>query len=307
MHMESVERSGPAIARANGIEICYETFGDPSDPALLLIMGLSAQMIVWDEAFCTLLAQRGRYVIRFDNRDVGKSTRFESFVPPAMGDIFMATVTGKALPTAYTLVDMVRDAAGLLDALGIERADVVGASMGGAIVQEFAINLPERLRSVTSIMSSTGAPGLPPPTPQALGVLTRQTSLEREPFVESYIEAWHILACDHFPFDRARMQRQAETTYERGINPAGTARQMLAIVASGNRKPALGAVRVPTLVIHGSLDPLIPLAHGRDVAASIPGATLEIVEGMGHTLPRDAWPQIVDAIDAHASAAAVAR
>jgi pimeloyl-ACP methyl ester carboxylesterase len=195
---------------------------------------------------------------------------------------------------------MARDALGLMDALGIGRFDVVGASMGGAIVQELAIHFPERLKTATSIMSSTGAPKLPPPTLAALAVLTRRTATTRAGYVDGYVKSWHVLAGDHFPFDGPRMRRQAERGYERGLNPPGVSRQMLAILASGNRKPALANVTVPTLVIHGSIDPLVPLPHGRDVAASIPGAKLRVIEGMGHTLPRQAWPQILGAIAEHA-------
>ncbi len=300
MVTESDEHAGPRFAEANGIRLCYETFGRRGDPPMLLIMGLAAQMILWDEDFCAQLAAQGRFVIRFDNRDIGQSTRFDELPAPSMRRIFLGRLIGRKPRAPYTLIDMARDAIGLMDALEIDRFDVVGASMGGAIVQELAIHFPGRLRTATSIMSSTGAPKLPPPTLAALGVLLRRAATTRAGYVDGYVKSWHVLAGDRFPFDGPRMRRQAERGYDRGLNPPGVSRQMLAIAASGNRKEALARVTVPTLVIHGSIDPLVPLPHGQDVAASIPGATLRVVEGMGHTLPREAWPQILAAIESHA-------
>ncbi len=292
-----------AFAPANGIRLCYETFGDASKPPLLLIMGLAAQMIVWDDEFCARLAERGFWVIRFDNRDIGMSTKFPKARTPSIAELVLAQATRVRFRTPYTLLDMAADAAGLLDALGIRSAHVAGASMGGAIAQELAIAFPARVRSLTSIMSSTGDPKLPGPTRRALAVLTKKVPLDRAGYVREYVATWSVLAGDHFPFDAERTMRQGAAGYDRGINPPGVARQMLAIIASGNRKKALRGVTVPTLVVHGTADPLIPVEAGRDTAATIPGARLLLIEGMGHSFPREVWPRIIDAIAGHASQA----
>jgi pimeloyl-ACP methyl ester carboxylesterase len=290
-----------AFADANGIRLCYETFGEPSNPPMLLIMGLASQMIVWDDEFCALLAARGLFVIRFDNRDIGLSTRLSHARTPRLAELIVAQVTGLRFRVPYTLRDMAADAFGLLDALGIATAHVVGASMGGAIAQEMAIEAPARLRSLTSIMSSTGDPKLPGPSRKAYAVLSKKVPLDREGYLRSYVATWSVLAADHFRFDAERTRRQGEVGYERGINPAGGSRQMLAYIASGNRKQALRRVRVPTLVVHGTADPLIPVQAGLDTAATIPGAELLLIEGMGHSFPREVWPRIIDAIARHAS------
>jgi pimeloyl-ACP methyl ester carboxylesterase len=293
--------SAPAFAPANGIRLCYQTFGDPADPPLLLIMGLAAQMIVWDDEFCARLAARGFWVIRFDNRDIGLSTRFPQARTPRVAELFFMQATGLRYRVPYALRDMAADAFGLLDALGIGTAHVVGASMGGAIAQEMALAAPARLRSLTSIMSSSGDPKLPGPRPRALARLAKKVPLDRAGYVREYVATWHVLAGDAFPFDAERTARQGAAGYDRGINPPGVARQMLAILASGNRKKALRGVRVPTLVIHGMADPLVPVAAGPDLAAAIPGAELLLIEGMGHSFPREVWPRIIDAIAEHAA------
>jgi pimeloyl-ACP methyl ester carboxylesterase len=289
------------LADANGTTICYEAFGDPANPPLVLIMGLAAQMVVWDVDFCEQLAAKGYRVIRFDNRDMGHSSRAVSNGPvPTMPEIFAAQLSGKSIPIPYTLRDLARDTTGLMDALGIETAHIVGLSMGGMIAQELAINFPERARTLTSIMSSTGDPTLPPATPAAVAVLTREVPTDKDGYVESYVKAWAVLNGDQLPFDVERTTQTAALSFDRGLNRDGVSRQMLAILASGNRTAALGSVRLPTLVIHGTNDPLVPPEAGRATARAIPGATLVLVEGMGHTLPRQAWPQIIDAIAAHA-------
>jgi pimeloyl-ACP methyl ester carboxylesterase len=290
-----------AFASANGMRLCYETFGNPADPPLLLIMGLATQMIVWDDDFCTQLAARGFRVIRFDNRDIGLSTKLERARTPSFPEMMLAQVTGLRFRVPYTLRDMAADTVGLLDALGIERAHVVGASMGGAIAQEIAILYPGRVQTLTSIMSSTGDPKLPRPKPRAMAVLAKKVPHDRAGYVREYVATWRVLAADHFPFDAARTARQGEAGYDRGINPPGAARQLLAIIASGNRKKALAKVRIPTLVIHGTEDPLIPFEAGLDTAKTIPGAQLLLIEGMGHSFPREVWPRIIDAIAQHAS------
>jgi pimeloyl-ACP methyl ester carboxylesterase len=295
-----IERTGPDFAEANGIRLCYETFGKPSDPPLVLIMGLAAQMVIWPDDFCAQLAAQGRWVVRFDNRDIGKSTWFDEDRTPTMAEVFMGLAGGKPLPARYALIDMAKDTLGLFDALGIRRADVVGASMGGAIAQELMIAHPERLRTVTLIFAPSGDPNAPAAAPSAMANLIKPRPTERDAFVEAYVETWRLLAGDHFPFDEERTRTEGALSFERGVNPAGVVRQMLAIVASGNRKEGLRSATTPTLIVHGTLDPLVPFGVGEDLAQTIPGATFEIVEGMGHSLPRQAWPQILGAIDAHA-------
>lgn len=298
--MPNERRTPPAMAQANGITLCHDSFGDPTAPPLLLIMGLGGQMIAWDDMFCTQLAGRGYRVIRFDNRDIGLSTHFADAGVPDVGAAFMASLMGKPVQAPYTLRDMADDAVGLLDALDIERAHVVGVSMGGAIGQTLAIHHAPRLRTLTSIMSTTGAPGLPGPTAQAAAMLLKPAPTDRAGYLASYSETWKVLRAGDFPQDEARDAARAEQAFDRGLNPAGTARQLVAIIASGSRKQALGAVRVPTLVIHGDADPLVPLGCGLDTAKSVPAAKLRVVEGMGHALPISMWPQVIDAIAAHA-------
>jgi len=295
---EAVDRT--AFADANGIRICYEPFGDPANPPMILIMGLAAQMVTWDEDFCELLASKGYYVVRFDNRDMGKSTRFDGVATPGMMEIFGASFAGKPLPPVYTLRDCARDTTALMDALGFETAHIVGLSMGGMIAQELALNFPERVRTLTSIMSSTGDPSLPQATPPALAVITRETPTDRDGYIESYVKAWSVINGDQLPFDVERTTLTASRCYDRGMNPAGVARQMLAIIDSGNRTERLGTLEIPALVIHGSNDPLVPPEAGHATARAIPGAKLVVIDRMGHTLPRQIWPQVVDAIADHA-------
>jgi pimeloyl-ACP methyl ester carboxylesterase len=264
-------------------------------------MGLDAKMIAWTDAFCERLAERGFRVIRFDNRDIGLSTRLEAAGVPDVGAAMMAALQGKPVTAPYTLSDMARDAVGLLDALGIARAHVVGASMGGAIAQTMAIEHAPRLLSLTSIMATSGAPGLPAPTPEAMAVLMKPTPLDAAGYLESYRQTWKVLRAGSFPLDEARDATRAAQIHARGLNPAGVARQLAAILASGSRKQALGGVTTPTLVIHGAADPLVPLGCGIDTAESIPGAKLLVIEGMGHALPIALWPRLIDAIAAHAA------
>jgi pimeloyl-ACP methyl ester carboxylesterase len=286
--------------RANGIELAWDSFGDPDAPPLVLIMGLGAQMVGWDDAFCARLAEAGGHrVIRFDNRDIGHSTHLPHLGVPDIQALMMQAMAGKPLQVPYTLRDMAADCIGLLDALNIERAHIVGASMGGAIGQELAIHHPQRMRSFTSIMSTTGNPALPPPTPEAMAVLFSPTPTTFEAYLPHYKKVWHVLRGPDFPLDEARDAERAQLIFLRGLNPGGVARQLAAIFASGNRKPALRDVRVPTLVIHGDADPLVPVACGVDVADAIAGAKLLRIPRMGHALPIPMWPQIIDAIAAH--------
>lgn len=299
--MATVARTAPERARANGIELCWDSFGDAGAPPLVLIMGLAAQMIAWPDEFCVLLAERGFRVVRFDNRDIGLSTRFDSAGVPDIGAALTAALQGKPVDAPYRLSDIAADAFGLLDALGIARAHVVGASMGGAIAQTMAIERPERLLTLTSIMATTGEPGLPPPTPAAMGVLLKPPVTTLDGYIRSYVETWKVLRAGSFPDDEALDRERAEAVFARGLNPPGVARQLAAILASGSRKAALRSVRVPTLVLHGDADPLVPLACGVDTAESIPGARLVVIPGMGHALPISFWKRIVEEIATHAA------
>ncbi|MGB0387202.1 MAG: alpha/beta fold hydrolase [Ardenticatenaceae bacterium] len=297
MMRQQIRYSAPRTAQANGVELVYDSFGEPSAPPLLLVMGLGAQMIVWDEGFCEELAAQGYWVIRFDNRDIGLSTRFtEAGVPNTF-----ALMQGQAVEVPYLLRDMADDAVGLLDALGIQEAHVVGASMGGMIVQMMAIHYPERLRSVTSIMSTTGNPNLPQAKQEVLMLLFQPAPTDRAAYLPHSVRVSRTLGGPHFPFDEERALKRAERVYERGLSPDGTTRQLAAIIASGSRKEALKSVTVPTLVIHGDADLLVRVEGGIDTAEAIPGAELLIIEGMAHSLPIETWPQIVGAIARHAA------
>jgi pimeloyl-ACP methyl ester carboxylesterase len=293
----------PRTVRANGIDICYEIFGDASAEPMLLIMGLGAQMIHWDDDFCRQLAARGFRVIRFDNRDIGKSSRLTG--GKRLGAVELLKLRFLKIPVAapYKLLDMAEDTIGLMDALGIKLAHLVGASMGGMIAQEIAISFPQRVRSLTSIMSTTGNPKIPPPTREASAMLMAPPPATKEEYFERFAKTWKILRVGSFPEDERLDRSRAERTFERGLNPAGVGRQLRAILASGSRKERLRMVKAPTLVIHGTVDPLVRPEGGKDTAASIPGAKLLMVEGMGHALPVPMWPQIIDAIDKHAHGA----
>ncbi len=284
---------------ANGIRIEYDTFGDPKGRPLLMIMGLGSQMVAWEEAFCEQLAAAGHYVIRFDNRDVGLSTKFESAGAPDVTQVMAAVAAGQSVETPYSVDDMADDVAGLLDALRIERAHVCGASMGGMIAQTVAIRHPGRLHSMTSIMSTTGSPEVPPAKPDAMAVLLEPPVFEREAHIEAGVRTWKIIGSPGFPFDEARIRGRLARSFDRCHHPAGGTRQLAAVIAHGNRKPALGSVATPTLVIHGVDDPLVPVEGGHDTAGAIPGAELLLIEGMGHDLPREVWDRIVSAISGH--------
>jgi pimeloyl-ACP methyl ester carboxylesterase len=302
--VNSLAHQPPQLARANGIDLCYEIFGSADAEPMLLIMGLGAQMIHWDDDFCRQLAARGFRVIRFDNRDIGQSSKLTGG-NKRLGPIELLKLRFLKIPVAapYRLHDMALDVTGLLDALGIKSAHLVGASMGGMIAQEVAISFPQRVRSLISIMSTTGNPKLPPPTREAAAVLMAPPPKTREEYLERFGQTWKVLRVGSFPQDEALDRSRAERTFERGLNPAGVARQLRAILASGSRKERLASVTTPTLVIHGTVDPLVPPEGGKDTAASIPGARLLMVKGMGHALPIPIWPEIIDAIDKHAHAA----
>ena len=290
----------PQLAKANGIELCYEIFGAANAEPMVLIMGLAAQMIHWDDEFCSELASRGFRVIRFDNRDVGKSTRLTGGKPLTAVELLKLRFLRMPVAAPYKLRDMADDVIGLMDALGIESAHIVGASMGGMIAQEFVINYPRRARSLTSIMSTTGDPRLPPATPEAMAILMAPPPKSKQEYLERFAQTWRVLRAGSFPVDEARDRERAEKNFERGLNPAGVVRQLRAILASGSRKARLASVGTPSLIIHGTVDPLVRPEGGKDTAASIPGARLLMIEGMGHALPVSMWPQIIDAIATHA-------
>jgi len=281
---------------ANNIQIEYDTFGDPSSKPILLIMGLGGQMIDWDKEFCELLVNRGFYVIRFDNRDVGLSTKFEESGIPDVMAIIDAVQAGETVETPYSLEDMADDAIGLLDALNVGRVHVCGASMGAYISQIVAFQHPSRVLSLTSIMGSTGNPDLPSPTQEALRILFTQMPTEREAYLEESIKGWRILYGSGFPFDEKKWRTDLANSYDRCFYPPGEERQLAAIRANGNRKPKLASIKVPTLVIHGADDPLVPVEGGKDTVEAILDAQLLIIKGMGHSLPPETWPQIVEAI-----------
>ena len=283
---------------ANGITIEYEEFGDHGGRPLLLIMGLGAQMVLWHEDWCRQLAARGHRVIRFDNRDVGKSTWMDQLGVPDMTAVMTAALLRQPVKAPYLLRDMAADAVGLLSALGIESAHIVGASMGGMIAQSVAIEFPARVRTLTSIMSSTGNPNLPPPQPNAMSALLAPPPTTRDESIERGVTVFRAIGSPGFPFNEAEIRERAALSFDRGLNAAGVIRQMAAIFASGSRSEALRAVRVPTLVIHGKDDPLVPLAGGEDTAAAIPRAELMVIDGMGHDMPRQVWARMIEAISA---------
>jgi len=288
-------------AKSNGIELEWEAFGDPGAEPLLLVMGLGAQMILWDERFCAQLAGQGFRVVRFDNRDVGRSSWLDHLGVPKPFEAVAAVARGETPDVPYTLHDMADDTAGLLDALEMDAAHVVGASMGGMIVQTLAIRHPERVRSLVSIMSTTGHPSLPGATPEAMEVLTTPAPPDREANIERAVHAQRVVGSPGYPFDEARIRERAALAFDRGFHPEGMARQLGAILGSPHRRDALGAVRAPTLVVHGDSDPLVRPEGGHDTAQAIPGAELELIEGMGHDLPEAVWDRLVQGIARNAA------
>jgi pimeloyl-ACP methyl ester carboxylesterase len=271
---------------------------------MLLVMGLGAQMVLWDDAFCEQLAARGFRVIRFDNRDIGRSSKLSGGKRLSPFELLKLRLFHIPVAAPYKLHDMAKDTVALMDALGIHSAHLVGASMGGMIAQEVAISFPQAVRSLTSIMSTSGNPRVPPPSRQATAVLMAPPPNTRDEFLTRFAQTYKILRASRFPQDEALDRSRAERIFARGLSPDGSARQLRAILASGSRKERLRSVRAPTLVIHGTADPLVHPMGGKDTAASIPGAKLLMVEGMGHVLAVELWPQIIDAIAAHAHGAA---
>jgi pimeloyl-ACP methyl ester carboxylesterase len=287
------------LAPVNGIEIAYQEIGDPSGEPLLLIMGLGTQMLAWDEEFCALLAERGFRVVRFDNRDIGRSTMLDAAGVPRRADLFL----GRRATASYLLSDMAADTAGLMDHLGIESAHVVGVSMGGMIGQTLAIERPERVRSLVSMMSTTGSRRVGTPTMKAFALLFAQAPHSREGYVEQVVKTFKVIGSPGFPMDEDRLRKVAGEMYDRSHRPAGVLRQIHAISASGNRTEALRRLQLPVTVLHGTRDQLIRPSGGRATARAIPGARLRLIEGMGHDLPRELWPTFVEEIAANAARA----
>ena len=287
----------PQIA-ANGLHFEYDITGD-GEP-LLLIMGLGGQMTLWRDAFVAKLARRGYRVIRFDNRDIGLSEKLDALGPPDMGAVMAAYVEGRLASAPYTLSDMAADAAALLTALGIDRAHIVGASMGGMIAQLVAADHPEKTLSLTSIMSSSGNRALPPAKPEAMAVLNRPApdpTKDMDAYLESSVAASKVIGSPGYPVGAADHRAFARSNVLRSYYPVGFQRQYAAVLASPDRRPRLATIAVPTVVIHGEDDPLVPLEGGRDTAANIPGADLVTIPGMGHDIPPALYDTIIDAID----------
>ncbi len=286
----------------NNIYIEYDTLGNASDPALLLIMGLSGQMILWDEDLCRGFVNRGLYVIRFDNRDAGLSAKFEDPGPLTSEKMLSAVLNGDKICPPYTLEDMARDAFGLMDGLGVKQAHVLGASMGGMIAQTMAIMHPDRVLTLTSISSAAGNLDIGGPgrhTAQREFVPLQIPPAERSAYIDFMAKGMQALSGPGYMFDEGEARVLAARCYDRCYYPRGTTRQLLAIMASENRRPALCRLAVPTLVIHGDCDPLVPVEAGIDTANAISGARLKIINGMGHDLPRQIWPDIIDTVCRH--------
>jgi pimeloyl-ACP methyl ester carboxylesterase len=287
------------LAPANGIELCYQEIGDPDGEPLLLIMGLATQMLAWDEELCAMLADCGFRVVRFDNRDIGRSTKIDAAGVPSRADMLL----GRRGSAPYLLADMAEDTTGLMDHLGIESAHLVGASMGGMIAQTVAIQRPERVRSLVSIMSTTGNRWVSTPAYKALGTLFARPGKGRDAAIEHSVRVFKIIGSPAYPMDEERFREMAGRSYDRSHSRAGIARQLHAITASGDRTPELEKLRLPATVLHGASDPLIRPAGGRATAKAIRDSRLRVFEGMGHDLPRPLWPEFVEEIAATAARA----
>lgn len=289
-------------ARCNGINIEFETFGDPASPPILLIMGLGAQMILWPDEFCEALAAAGHYVIRYDNRDVGLSSRIKGTRKPRVVRTVLASMLRLPVQVPYTLDDMAHDAAALLDHLGLHSAHVVGVSMGGMISQVLAARQPQRVRSLTLIMTTSGNPRLPGPSLELrLRLLRTPPFGDRELMIRYGMDTWRLIGSPEYPLDDVAMRTKVERHHDRSSDRSGFARQLLAIIASGSRVPLLKRIHAPTLVIHGEDDPLVPVAGAHDLAKHIPGARLHLIPGMGHDMPPALLPQLQKLILTHAA------
>jgi pimeloyl-ACP methyl ester carboxylesterase len=281
------------FCKVGDVELCYEPFGDPGRPTVLLVMGLGTQMIGWHADFCGQLADRGFHVIRYDNRDSGRSTHLSDRPMPKTREI----ITRRIRRPPYLLADMADDGLGLLEELGIERAHVVGASMGGMIGQTMAARHPDRVLSLVSIMSSTGSRWSGQPAPRIIPVFLQRPASSKEDYQERIVKAFKLIGSPGFERDDDELRELAGVSWDRGVDPTGFGRQLGAVIASGHRLADLKQIRVPTLVIHGKSDRLIRPSGGRATARAIPGAKLDLIDGMGHDLPRGVWPRILDGIE----------
>jgi pimeloyl-ACP methyl ester carboxylesterase len=279
-------------ATVGELKLCYQTFGAATAPPMLLIMGLASQMLLWDDGFCEQLAARGFRVIRFDNRDVGRSSQLKGQRTPTRWQLLRRSPRG----AAYMLEDMAADSVGLLDALGIKAAHIVGASMGGMIAQLVAIHYPDRILSLVSIMSTTGNRQVGKPQPKMMMRLMRKARREREAYIADHLETYRAIGSQAYDFEEEYKRQRAGRLFDRGIYPAGSARQLGAVASAADRTEALASVRAPTTVIHGDADPLVDISGGRATAEAIPDARLVVFPGMGHDLPRALWPEIIEAI-----------
>jgi pimeloyl-ACP methyl ester carboxylesterase len=289
-------------AHNGSVDIYYETFGDPADPGLLMINGLGSQCISYSTEWCERFVARGFFAIRFDNRDVGLSAKFKH-VTPDLGAVMEALRKGEEPDVAYRLGDMATDAVAVLDTLGIDRAHVMGVSMGGMIVQQLGIDHPERLASMTSVMSTTGDPDVGQATPEAFAILTGPPATSREAAIARHLEGNRIFGSPGH-YDADRLAQTAGEAFDRGFHPAGVARQLTGVMASGSRSEGLRQVTVPALVMHGDADTLIDISGGRRTAECIPGARFEVMEGMGHDHPPAYWDRWIDLVADHAGVAA---
>lgn len=286
--------SGEQFARVGEIEIAYELIGERDQPPVLMIMGLGSQMVHWPDGFCELLAERGYLAIRFDNRDAGHSTRLDG-VPSRLGGL----MAGEAVASPYLLADMAADSIGLLDALEIDRAHLVGASLGGMIAQQAAIDFPDRVLTLASLMSTTGDRSVGEASEAASQLLLTRPATERDAYVEGAVAGRKVLGSVDGLRDDDLVREIAGRAFDRGLYPEGSGRQLAAILASPDRTPQLRELRLPTVVIHGSIDPLIGISGGRATAAAIPGSELVVIDDMGHDVPPGAWGRIADALVAN--------
>lgn len=290
--MSTASATGERFADVGGgISLCYETFGEPGDPPVLLIMGLGMQLLGWDARFCAMLAERGFHVVRFDNRDAGLSTSVD-VPPPGVAQL----ATRRFDPRQYDLGDMAGDAMGLLRELDLAPAHVVGASLGGMLAQTIAARSPASVRTLTSIMSTTGHRFKGQPAPSRYRFLLRPSPRERDAYMEHNVQLWRAIGSKGFPVDEAAVRERAGIAFDRARNPAGTGRQMAAVLKSGDRTKEVSRITAPTLVIHGDQDTLVRPSGGKATADAIVGAELMMIQGMGHDMPPQVWPRVVDAV-----------